>query len=130
MRATEYSFADASPSTSSESIRSTPMFVRWPILPDKRAPPSIGTGKPARDADAPAEEQLDFLRIANRELPRVLEEELALLGKEQREAIEVHLLLIDLDLREIGVVRRVERQARRDRVLHVETPLVLRLPLR
>ena len=35
----------------------------------------------------------------------VLEEELALLGKEQAEAREVDLLLVGLDLREVGVVR-------------------------
>src|SRR5690606_15899689 len=55
-----------------------------------------------RNADPPAEEQLGLLRVAYGELPRVLEEERSLLRKEQAEAVEVHLLLVDLDLREIG----------------------------
>ena len=50
--------------------------------------------------------------------------------KEQAEAIEVHLLLVHFHLREIRVVRRIERQARRDRVLQVEAGLVLGLRLR
>ena len=51
-------------------------------------------------------------RRAEREVAGVLEEEVALLGKEQVEARQVHLLLIDFDLREIGPVGRVERQRR------------------
>ena len=40
----------------------------------------------------------------------VLQEEIALLGKEDVEARQVHLLLIDFDLREIGAVRGVQGQ--------------------
>src|SRR5262245_38816106 len=43
----------------------------------------------------------------------VLEEEVALLGKQQVEPREVDLLLVGLDLREIGVDREVPRQAAR-----------------
>jgi hypothetical protein len=41
---------------------------------------------------------------------RVLEEERPLLRKEQVEAVEVDLLLVDLDLREVGVDGGVERR--------------------
>ena len=71
------------------------------------------------EADAPAEEQLHLARVAHREEPGVLEEERALLGKEQVEAIEVHLLVVDLDLGEVGVDGAVDREARRDGVLQV-----------
>ncbi|MYE24948.1 MAG: hypothetical protein F4Y01_13570 [Gammaproteobacteria bacterium] len=53
-------------------------------------------------------------RKADAERTRVFEEERARLGKEQAEAAEVDLLLVRLDLGEIGVVGQVERQARRD----------------
>ena len=42
---------------------------------------------------------------------RVFEEERALLRKEQREPRQVHLPLIDLRLREVGVQRHVGAQA-------------------
>ena len=72
------------------------------------------------DADAAAEEQVDLTRIADAEEAGVLEEERALLRKEQLEAIEVDLLIVDFDLREVGVDGGVERQARRDAVLQVD----------
>ena len=50
---------------------------------------------------------------AHLELAGVLEEEIALLGKEQAEARQVDLLLVDFDLREVGVVGDVEVQCRR-----------------
>ena len=63
-------------------------------------------------ADSPAEEQIGLDRGrregaagAHLEQAGVLEEEVALLGKEEAEPRQVHLLLVDLDLREIGVVR-------------------------
>src|SRR6185295_5706550 len=49
---------------------------------------------------------------AHREEARVLEEERALLREEQREAVEVHLLFVRFDLREVRVDREVEGQAR------------------
>ncbi len=55
------------------------------------------------NADAAAEEQIDLTGIADREEAGVLEEERPLLGEEQREAIEVDLLIVDLDLGEVGV---------------------------
>src|SRR5690606_3113786 len=79
------------------------------------------------DADAPRKEELDFLWRANGELAGVLEEEGALLRKEQAEAVEVDLLLVDLDLREIGVVGGVQGQTRRDRILQVEADFLVRL---
>ena len=51
---------------------------------------------------------------AERERALVLEEELALLRKEQAEAREVDLLLVGFDLREVGVVGEVGRQVLRE----------------
>ena len=74
----------------------------------------IGTGRPAFEADAAAEEQDRRVAVAVAR-PRpvaaeiedalALEEELALLREEQAEAREVDLLLVVFDLREVGVVR-------------------------
>ena len=66
------------------------------------------------DADAAAEEQIDFAGVADAEEAGVLEEERPLLREEQVEAIEVDLLIVDFDLREVGVDGGVERQARRE----------------
>src|SRR5262249_22540612 len=54
------------------------------------------------------------------EQPAILEKELALLGKEETEAREIDLLLVGLDLREVGVVGEVGRQVLREAVLHVD----------
>jgi hypothetical protein len=50
----------------------------------------------------------------------VFEEEVPLFGKEQVKPRQVDLLLVGLDLREIGVEREVPRETRCDAVLHVE----------
>ena len=76
-------------------------------------------------ADAAAEEQIHLTRVADREEAGVLEEERPLLGEEQIEAIEIDLLVVDLDLGEVGVDRAVERQARRDVVLDVAAGVVV-----
>ena len=95
-------------------------MLNAPALPETRPPPRIGIASPSvADADAAAEEQIDLAGIADREEAGVLEEERPLLREEQREAIEVDLLIVDLDLREVGVDGRVERQARREAVLDV-----------
>ena len=73
-----------------------------------------------RQADAPREEQVDRLRLAELERRRVLEEERPLLREEQIEAREVDLLLVGLDLREVGVDRDVEREVRTNAPLHVD----------
>ena len=81
---------------------------------DRNRLPGVG------QTDPPAEEQIGLDRRrreraagAHLELAGVLQEEVALLGKEQAEARQVHLLLVDLDLREVGVVGEVEVHARR-----------------
>ena len=51
--------------------------------------------------------------------PRWKVEELALLGEEEAEPRQVHLLLVDLDLREIGVIGEVGREVLRHAVLDV-----------
>ena len=79
-------------------------------------------------ADSPAEERHQVGRRAvevavaraEREGAGVLEEEVALLREEQVEARQVHLLLIDFDLGEVGAVGGVERHRRRQAVLGVE----------
>ena len=75
------------------------------------------------DADAAAEEQVDLAALADGEQPAVLEEERPLLGKEQVEPCQVDLLLVDLHLREVGVVGQVERHARRHADLAVDAPV-------
>src|SRR5262249_35610827 len=62
----------------------------------------------------------------------ILQEELALLGKEQAEAGEVDLLLVGFDLREVGVVREIGGEILRHRVLRVaaEVGTVVRLQRR
>ncbi len=64
----------------------------------------------AGDADAAAEEEVGA-PCPDGEEARVLEEERALLGKQQREAGQVDLLVVDLDLREVGVHRHVQGEA-------------------
>ena len=63
-----------------------------------------------RNTDTAREEQVNRLRLAELKGLRVLEEERPLLGEEDREPGQVDLLLVGLDLREVGVDRRVERQ--------------------
>ena len=57
------------------------------------------------------------------------QEEVALLREQQVEACEVHLLLVDLDLCEVGVHGEVQRQVLRDGVLDVQAcvrqPIIL-----
>ena len=55
--------------------------------------------------------------------PGVLEEELALLRKEQAEARQVHLLLVGFDLREVGVVGEVRRSVLGDGIPRVDADL-------
>ncbi len=102
--------------------------LNLPALPETRPPPMIGIAcAVVADADAAAEEQIDFTGIADAEEAGVLEEERALLREEQREAIEVDLLIVDFDLREVGVDGGIERQARRDAVFQVAAEIVIGL---
>ncbi len=78
------------------------------------------------DADPAAEEQLHLAGLPHGEEAGVLEEERPLLRKEQVEAVEVDLLLVHLHLGEVGVVGRIERQARRDAVLEVRAEVRVR----
>ncbi len=97
-----------------------------------RPPHSIGTSSallepdPAREEDV---EQVDLALVAAAvgraevEDAGVLEEEVPLLREEEREAREVHLLLVDLDLGEVGVVGEVGGERLRDTHLGVEPGL-------
>ena len=77
------------------------------------------------ESNASAEERVDdevaAERAAKRKERRPVEEEVSLLGKEQREAGEIHLPLIDLGLREVGVHGEDAAQAGRRTVEHIDT---------
>jgi hypothetical protein len=77
------------------------------------------------DADAAREEELHRLRRARGKDARVLEEERTLLWKKQRKAREVRALLVDLDLREIGIVGEIERETWRHTELGISAKLHL-----
>ena len=96
------------------------MFVLFPTLPESRPPPmDRNLLAVLAEADPPAEEDVDRPGLSDREQARVLQEERPLLGEEQREPVEVDLLVVHLDLREVGVEGGVEGQARADAVLQV-----------
>ena len=71
-----------------------------------RGPAAAGAGRPPEVED-----------------PLTLQKELALLREEQAEPRQVDLLLVHLDLREIGVPGEVRRQILGESVLHVATRL-------
>ena len=75
------------------------------------------------DADATAEKQIDLAAPAHGEEPAVFEEERPLFREVQVESRQVDLLLVHLDLREVGVVGEVEIQARRHADLPVDAPV-------
>ena len=72
---------------------------------------------------APAEEEIDLAGPADREEAPVLEEERPLLGKQQVEPRQVDLLFVHFHLREVGVVGQIERRARGDADLAVDSPV-------
>ena len=87
------------------------------------------------EADAAAEERLHLLGAqavaagaGEVEEGGAVEEEVAPLGKEQREARQVDLALIDLGLREVGVDREVGAQARRRVVEEVDAGVLVARP--
>ena len=95
---------------------------------DLAGEPSAGAQRhlaPAVEADAAAEEQIRRVAAAGREPgagaageredAEALEKEVALLGEEQVEARQVDLLLVDFDLREVGVDGQVRGQVLRQR---------------
>ena len=79
------------------------------------------------DTDPTTEEQVGLARVPHREKPGVLEEERPLFRKEQVEPIEVHLLIVDLHLGEVGVDRAIEREAWRQGVLHVDPDVAVKI---
>ena len=76
--------------------------------------------EPAEQAGGGTEEPAGDAALRKAEDAPSLEEELALLGEEQREAGQVHLPLVHLDLREVGIEREVGGQVTGDAVLDVE----------
>ena len=114
-----------------QAHRETPRFA---------AQSSAGTERrnaSAVETDPPAEKEIGrhatpgaqagARTSGKRERPEVLQEEIPLLGKEQVEPREVHLLLIDLDLREIGVGGDVDGQILCHAVLEIATDPVRRV---
>jgi hypothetical protein len=108
----------------------TPM-PKAPTLPVS-GPPTVDRDHAAAiEPDAPAVEQVRRVApaaglpaaagpaAAEVEDAAALEEEVALLREEQAEARQVDLLLVDLDLREVGVDGEVGRQVGGDAVLEV-----------
>ena len=83
--------------------------------PPKKPPPP--PGRPACPGPAPAPEERAAPEVED---AAAFEEEVALLGEEEAEAREVDLLLVDLDLREVGVVGEVRGQVLGDAVLDVD----------
>lgn len=73
-----------------------------------------------READPAGVEDLAEFLLAEAGEADPLEEEVALLGEEDREAGQVHALRVGLHLREVGPERGVEDERRRDADLRVE----------
>ena len=104
-------------------------IVKPARLPGEAAADPERRHQPAIEADAAAEEQIrrhaapggqSGARAAGeREDAEILEEEIALLGKEQIEARQVDLLFVHFHLREVGVDRQVGGQVLRHAVLQV-----------
>ena len=86
-------------------------------------PTQDGDRLAAGEADPPAEEEFhpaaEGTPAADPELARVLQEEGPLFGEEEAETVEVDLLIVGLDLREVRVQGHIEREARGDAVLEV-----------
>ena len=70
-------------------------------------------GQPDPAAEKRVHDEIATERTAEREVRRAVQEEIALLRKEQRVPREVHLALVDLRLGEIGVDREHAAQPRR-----------------
>ena len=93
----------------------------WPLLnPIWRLKNMLGTSPPPAPAIALRER-------AEEEDSLPLEEEVALLGVEQIESRQVHLLHVVLDLGEVGVVGEVGDQAAREPVLDVEARVAVQV---
>ena len=103
------------------------MLLR-PDLPATRTPPRIGIGVPASERPMRRLKNKSVCTGVDRERAagahgeevRVLEEEVALLRIEQAEPRQVDLLLVDLDLREVGVDGDVHVEAGRQAVARIE----------
>src|SRR3970040_725633 len=88
-------------------------------FPVSRPPPTIGTGwgsappptPPPENNSPPPPRPAPARRPAHREAPGVLQEKRPLLRKEQIESREVDLLLVHLHLREVRVIREIQRDA-------------------
>ena len=95
-----------------------------PSSPMRRLWNRVGALPPPKKPAAPAESGADAAP-GEVEDAASLQKELPFLGKEEAEARQVHLLLVDLDLREVGVVGEVGRQVLRDAHFHVEPEIAV-----
>jgi hypothetical protein len=107
--------------------------VGWPrAAGESRAGQNRNLLSVLADSNASAEKHFRLARTADREEPGIFQEERPLLREEEIEAVQIHLLLVDLDLCEVGVDGRVQGQARRHAVLGVkaDVPEELRVAVR
>src|SRR5216683_7029278 len=96
-------------------------FVRPDPPPPPPPPPSSSRASASRASASAADTGAALLvPWAELEDAGILEKEVAFFRKQQAEACEVHLLLVGLDLREVGVDREVPGQAAGDAVFRVE----------
>ena len=119
-RATVYACPPCGPTPPSVRMWSSPRFVPA-SFPERRPPPRIGTRNPSDEMPIPAAEE----EASDREHPGVLQEERTLLRERDAEAGQIGLDLVDLDLREVRVVREVQRQPLRDLDLGVAPALLI-----
>ena len=88
-----------------------------PAAEDAKGCPFVG------EADAPGVEELVVFAEGEAEGRGPLLEELTLLGKEEAEAVEVHLQRVGLHLGEVGIDRQIQGEVAGEPVLHVESHL-------
>src|SRR5205814_9555700 len=109
--------SDAVVAEASRQARAAADWNRLSVVrePDAAAEEQDRVGLPSARQSSAAED--DAAALPELEDPGVLQEEIALLGKEETEPREVHLLLVGFDLREVGVDGEVPRQPARHAVL-------------
>jgi hypothetical protein len=90
-------------SASSVCMFSNPMLT-GPARPDSRAPAMMGISSPSGDANAAAENTSASLGLPTAKRPAFSRKNGRFSRKEQVEAVQIDLLLVDFDLSEIGMM--------------------------
>ena len=89
-----------------------PMFVLFPTLPESRPPPRIGICSPFSPTPIRRLKKISIAPACPTEkAPAFSRKNGRFSRKEQPEAIQVDLFLVDLDLGKVGVVGHVQGQA-------------------